>query len=425
MDALFRRESGRLVSALVRAFGVHNLAFAEDVAQDALCRALEIWKLSGVPDNPSGWLMATARNRAIDLLRRDRTGAASAARIGYAIDVERVTPVAMEDLFRPAAIKDDLLRMMFSCCDPRLPEEAQVALVLNILCGFSVAEIASAFLTSREAIKKRITRAKEMLAKSRHLFDLTGSTAFDERVPVVQRTLYLLFNEGYHGACPTAAVRVELCHEAMRLASMLLAHEPSATPESHALLALMCLHAARLPGRLDEAGDLTLLADQDRSVWDKRLIEEGTRLLNLSATGTNLSRFHVEAGIAALHASADRPDDIPWADIASLYDTLMDIRPTPVAALSRALVLSQLHGPERGLAEIAEIADVERLEGLPMYPAAVGELELRAGRVDSARDRFREALNLSRNDAERRFFARRIQECGACRRRPRATRPPR
>src|SRR5262249_49882848 len=199
-DHLFRREAGRMVAALTRIFGVHNLALAEDVVQDAFCRALEVWKFRGVPENPSGWLMTAAKNRALDVLRRQRTAQAFAPELERFLDSERTLAPAVEELFAADAIKDDLLRMMFSCCHPRLPEESQVALILNILCGFSVDEIASAFVSSHAAIEKRITRAKKALAGSKKLFDVAVPADFSARLPAVQRALYLLFNEGYHGA---------------------------------------------------------------------------------------------------------------------------------------------------------------------------------------------------------------------------------
>ncbi len=198
-DHLFRREAGRMVATLTRLFGVHNLALAEDVVQDAFCRALEVWKFRGVPENPSAWLMATAKNRALDVLRRERTARTFAPEVGRLLQSEWTLAPVVEELFGPNAIKDDLLRMMFSCCHPRLPEEAQVALVLHILCGFSLSEIASAFVSTYAAIEKRITRAKKVLATSKRLFDVAASAEFSARLPAVHRALYLLFNEGYHG----------------------------------------------------------------------------------------------------------------------------------------------------------------------------------------------------------------------------------
>ena len=285
-EHLFRREAGRLVGTLTHIFGVHNLAMAEDVVQDAFCRALEVWKFRGVPENPSAWLMTTAKNRALDILRRERTAQTFAPELSRLLQSEWTLAPTVQEIFEPNAIKDDQLRMMFSCCHPKLAEEAQVALVLNILCGFGVDEIAGAFVSGRAAIEKRISRAKKVLAGSKKLFDVTDPKDFPARLGAVQRALYLLFNEGYHGASSESVVRVELCQEAMRLTATLLEFPPAATPATHALSALMCLHAARLPSRVDEAGNLTLFFEQDRSQWDARLIGEGQRLLDLSATGS-------------------------------------------------------------------------------------------------------------------------------------------
>jgi len=292
-EHLFRREAGRMVSTLTRVFGVHNFALAEDVVQDAFCRALEVWKFSGVPENPAAWLMATAKHRALDVLRRERTARAFAPELGRLLESEWTVAPAVEELFGANAIKDDQLRMMFSCCNPRLAEEAQVALVLHILCGFSIGEVASAFVSSEAAIEKRISRAKKVLARSKRLFDVRGADDFSGRLPAVHRALYLLFNEGYHGASPESAIRTELCHEAMRLTTLLLNHALAATPATHALAALMYLHAARLPGRIDASGNLSSLVDQDRSRWDSRLVAEGQRFLDLSATGSELTEYHV------------------------------------------------------------------------------------------------------------------------------------
>src|SRR5260370_29282737 len=274
-EHLFRREAGRMVATLTRIFGVHNLALAEDVVQDAFCRALEVWKFRGMPENPSAWLMATAKNRALDVLRRERTARTFAPELGRLLESEWTLAPAMEEVFRAHAIKDDQLRMMFSCCHPRLPEEGQVALVLHILCGFTVDEIAGAFVSTHAAIEKRIARAKIVLAGSKRLFDISGTDDFSGRLPAVHRALYLLFNEGYHGASPESAVRVELCKEAIRLAALLREHPLASTPATHALAALMCLHAARLPARLDSSGDLRSLFHQARSRWDENLVAEG------------------------------------------------------------------------------------------------------------------------------------------------------
>jgi RNA polymerase sigma factor (sigma-70 family) len=410
-DHLFRRESGRMVAALTRIFGVHNLALAEDVVQDAFCRALEVWKFRGMPENPSAWLMTTAKNCALDVLRRERTARTYAPELGRLLESEWTLVPVVEELFTNQTIKDDLLRMMFSCCNPRLPEEAQVALMLNVLCGFSVSEVANAFVSSHAAIEKRITRSKKALATSKRLFDVTSAAEFSARLPSVHRALYLLFNEGYHGAHAQTAVRRELCREAMRLMAVLLEHHLGATPATYALAALMSLHAARLPTRVDALGNLNSLIDQDRSQWDKDLLYEGLKLLELSATGTELTQYHVQAAIASIHARALRMEDTDWEAIVALYDTLMTISPSPIIALNRAIAIAQFRGPASGLEEIRSIADRERLATYPFYFAAIGELELQRGRPETAREQFQTALALARNPMERQFLGRRVSAC--------------
>jgi RNA polymerase sigma factor (sigma-70 family) len=409
-EHLFRREAGRLVAALTRVFGVHNLALAEDVVQDALCCALEVWKFRGVPENPAAWLMTTAKNRALDVLRRERTARTFAPELGRLLESEWTVAPVLHQLLEPDAIRDDELRMMFSCCHPRLPEQMQVALVLNLLCGFGIGEIAGAFLSTPAAVEKRISRGKKVLAGSKTLFDLGSPADFLERLGAVQKALYLLFNEGYHGASESA-VRVELTHEAIRLTGLLLEHPPAATPSTHALAALMCLHAARLPARVDGAGDLIPLASQDRALYDERLVTEGRRLLDLSAIGVDLTEYHIEAAIASLHADAPIPGAPRWADIVALYDTLLAIRPSPVVALNRALAIAEMAGPERGLEAIHAIVRKDKLAAYPFYFAALGELELRSGNDELAAVHFQAALAQARNEMERRFLTGRVRAC--------------
>ena len=400
-----------MIAALTRIFGVHNLALAEDVVQDAFAQALAVWPARGVPDNPSAWLMAVARNRALDIVRREHTADRFAPEVARLLESEWTLAPVVEEAFAAEIIPDEQLRMMFSCCHPQLSEEAQVALILNILCGFGAAEIASAFLTGRAAVEKRIARGKKVLATSRRLFDLTEHD-FAPRLAAVRQALYLLFSEGYHGAAPDAAVRAELCGEAIRLAELLRAYSPAATPETCALSALMCLHAARLPARVDAGGDLSALVDQDRGRWDARLLAEGLALFEQSAAGTELTAYHVEAAIAATHAAAHGLDDTDWHAIVDLYDRLLEIAPSPVVGLNRAFALGQRDGPERGLAELASLPGRERLASYPFYPAAMAELELRRGDLTRARAHFRAALALARNPTECRFLEKRLSSCG-------------
>lgn len=403
---IFRRESGRLVAALTRIFGVHQLSLAEDVVQDAFSRALQVWAAQGVPENPAAWLMTTAKNRALDIVRRERTARRFAPEMGRLLDSEWTLTPAIDEAFASHAVRDEQLRMMFSCCHAQLSEEAQLALILNILCGFSVHEIACALLASEAAVEKRISRGKKLLAERPRLFEL-GDADFEARSSTVRNALYLLFNEGYHGASQ-APVRRELCAEALHLTQLLLEYPATATPTTFALAALFCLHAARLPEKVDAAGDLNALGEQDRSRWDAQLAAEGLRLFERSAAGSELSAYHLEAAIAAIHVSARTLRDTDWSAIVTAYDRLLGIAPSPVVALNRAIAVGQRDGPERGLAELHAIADRERLARYPFYSAALGEFELRRGSAAAACRHFEAALTLARNDAERRFLEKRL-----------------
>lgn len=409
-EHFFRHEFGRIVATLTRLFGVRNLALAEDVAQDAFCRAMETWKLRGLPENPSAWLMATAKNRALDIVRRERTVRTFEPELTRFLESEWTLVPTVEEAFSTYAVKDSQLRMIFSCCDPRLSEEAQIALVLHILCGFSVKEIAHAFVSGHAAIEKRITRAKRILAESTKLFDLADAD-FPARLSSVLQALYLLFNEGYHGSSPEAVVRIELCQEAMRLMNLVLEQAALATPQAYALAALMHLNAARLPTRLDGSGNLVSFFDQDRSLWDSRLIAQGRAFLDFSASGTELTEYHIEAGIASIHTSADHAEDTDWKQIVSLYDVLMTVNPSPVVALNRAIAIAQMEGPERGLKEVNGIQGLERISSYPFYPATLGELELRRQNYSVAHAYFSTALSLARNPMECHFLQRRIDAC--------------
>jgi len=407
-EHLFRHEAGRMTASLTRLFGVQNLALVEDVVQDAFCRALEVWKLRGVPANPSAWLMTTARNRALDMIRRERTARTFAPEVTRLLETEWTAAAVVAEAFSGDVVLAEQLRMMFSCCHPDLAEPAQIALILNILCGFAAPEIAAAFLTGRAAIEKRIGRGKRLLAGSSTLFDLSDAD-FAARLSAVHRALYLLFNEGYHGASTHGAVRAELCDEAMRLTALLREHRATRTPATFALSALMALHAARLPARIDAAGELQSLWEQDRSAWNHALIAEGQELLDRSAAGDELTAYHVEAAIAAVHAAAPTVAGTDWNAIVTLYDRLMEIAPSAVVALNRAIAIAQRDGPDQGIEAIERIADRERLGAYPFFPAALGELERRRGNVGEARTYFGQALRLARSDAERRYIERRIE----------------
>jgi RNA polymerase sigma-70 factor (ECF subfamily) len=402
----FRHESGRLVAALVRVFGPHNLALAEDVAQDALIRALEVWKLHGIPEQPSAWLLAAAKNKAIDALRRERTKRTYAPELTHLFDSEWTLRPAIDELFDARAMRDDELRMMFQLCQPALPDDVQVALVLHLVSGLGTSELASVFFVSHAAMEKRLVRGKHALAEVRSLLALDDAAVM-ERLGAVQSAIYLLFNEGYHGASEHAPIREDLCREGLRLVSWLAEHERTGTPSTLALAALLCLHAARLPGRVGDDGRLLAFFDQDRSRWDRDLIARGAAYLERSAEGDVISEYHLEAAIAMHQSFASSREDTPWDAIVTLYDRLIETRETPVVALSRAIAIAERDGPDAGLAAIDTIEGRDRLASYPFYEAAIGDLLQRAGRWIDAKPHFEAAASLARNEAERAFFAER------------------
>jgi RNA polymerase sigma factor (sigma-70 family) len=415
VDHLFRHEAGRMIAYLTRVFGMRGLALAEDVVQDTLYRALEVWPVRGLPDNPAAWLMGAARNRALDLVRRD------AHFRGFAPDLIRLLEQRDEEPGEVAAgtagaafdreIRDDQLRMIFACCAPELSVEAQVTLILKTLCGFSVGEIAQALLAGEDAVEKRLHRAREFFRNAPGRPEIPDTAAMPGRLDAVHQAIYLLFNEGYHGSHRDQTMREDLCYEALRLALLLTEYPEGRTPKTHALLALLCFQAARLPGRMDGDDSLIQLEMQDRGKWDRGLMERGFGFLDSAATGETLSEYHLQAAIASVHCAAATYGETDWAGIVDLYDLLYAMRPAPIVALNRAIALGMARGPEAGLAELGRIPDAGRLKEYPFLPAAFGEFHLRAGREEEAGRYFGRAMELARSRAEKGFFERKIREC--------------
>jgi RNA polymerase sigma-70 factor (ECF subfamily) len=301
--------------------------------------------------------------------------------------------------------------MMFSCCHPELSTEVQVTLILKTLCGFSVSEIAHALLTSEDSIEKRLGRARKLFRLSGTFVELTHASDIPVRIEAVYQAIYLLFNEGYHGSRSERTVREDLCFEGIRLALLLSQHPEGDRPKTHALLALLCFHAARLSGRMDDEGGLIQLEIQDRSKWDRDLIGRGFYFLEKSSIGNELSEYHLEAGIASLHCAAVTYEKTDWAKILELYDLLYRLKSSPIVALNRAIALGNARGPEDGLAELKKIPDPTRLKDYPFYPAAQGEFHLLAGRPAEAAKHFEKAMKLARSRSETNFFERKLKTC--------------
>ncbi|OIR08146.1 RNA polymerase sigma factor [mine drainage metagenome] len=407
VEHFFRHETGRLHGALVRLMGVQNLAVAEDVAQEAMLRALRAWAMGGVPANPSGWITRVAMNLARDTMRHRRMAFGKEPALITHFEQHLATPAVAWEGARE--FRDDTLRLMFVCCHPSVARDAQVVLALKILCGFSAGEIARAFLASEAAIEKQLARTKQRIAESGIGFELPEGEDLAPRLDGVLATLYLLFNEGHTASSGDRLLREDLCGEAMRLADLLVAHPAGRSPRSHALLALLCLTAARFPARVDERGGLTTLADQDRSKWDRALFERGLVHLAEAAAGSDLSEYHLEAGIAACHALAADYASTDWARILQLYDELIRLKPSPVVGLNRVVALARARGAQTGLEALEDLQGRERLDDSHLYHAVRGQLLLEAGRPAESAESFRLAHRLARVDPEREHLARRLE----------------
>ena len=408
VDHLFRHAAGQMVSTLTRVFGPEHLSLAEEVVQEALISALQLWGMRGVPENPRGWLFRVARNRALDQLRRDASLRAKESDIVAALH-ER------EDDPPPAfahELRDDQLRMMLMCCHPAIPRESRVALTLKTVGGFSVDEIARAFLTKKEAIAQRIVRAKRLIRDERIPIEMPSRLELPERVDSLLEVIYLLFNEGYSAHTGDDLVRSDLCVEAIRLGREIAAHPATDLPEAHALLALMLLQAARLPARIDAAGELSTLAEQDRGLWDQAMIADGMRELGQSAEGERLTAYHIEAAIASCHSVAESFDDTDWDAIVAHYDLLMELKPTPVVALNRAVAAAMAEGPAAAMSAVEEIASHEALQNYLPLPATLGELCLRLGDRRRAAEYFTRALELPATMPEKKFLLKKLEACG-------------
>ena len=409
LEHLFRHESGKMVATLTRIFGIEHLNLAEDVVQEALSRALQTWPYRGVPENPSAWIMRASRNLALDVIRRQKTFRAKEAEIARLI--ERDGSAEEAAIFSENEIADDRLRMMFVCCHPVIAPEAQVALALKTLCGFSVTEISRAFLTTEAAIAKRLTRARQRIQEARVAFEIPEGEESERRLDSVLQSLYLLFNEGYKASSGDKLVREELCKEAIRLTELLAQNPAGNQPKTHALLALMLLNAARLAAREDNQGNLLRLEEQDRTRWDHAMIERGVSHLRESASGDSMSEYHVQAGIAACHATAKDYHATDWGAILSLYDRLMEFDDSPVIALNRAVAVANVRGPEAGLQTLRAIRDREKLDSYYLFYSVIGELEMRLSNHAAAAKQFRKAFELAETKSERAFLLKRVQAC--------------
>lgn len=408
VEHLFRHQAGRMLAALTHIFGLENLDLAEEVVQEALLQALQQWRFHGVPDNPQGWLLTAARNKALDILRRRATFRRKEQELERRLG-ERQARDGVAASSGIEGVADEQLAMIFACCSPALLSEARVALTLKAVSGFSVGEIARAFLAEEAAIAQRLVRAKRRIREAQITLTIPAAADIPRRLDSVLQVLYLLFNEGYAAHKGENLVREDLCGEAIRLAQLLASRADTGLPKVHALLALFYFQAARLEARVDGEGNLLLLAEQDRSQWDQAVLALGVERLEQAAHGGELTEYHLQAAIAAVHATSSSVAETDWARLVALYDELLALAPSPVVALNRAVAQSMVEGPEAALASLDELRTEATLKCYYLLPAVRADLLRRLGRMAEAVACYREALAYPCSEPERRFLQRRME----------------
>jgi RNA polymerase sigma factor (sigma-70 family) len=407
LDHLFRRQSGQLVAYLTRFFGPDHLDLSETVVQEALLRASQSWPLHGVPDNPEAWILRAAKNAAIDLIRKKKEVLLDQD------DLNRLTD-NLEDTAKGSSVEelaDDKLKLLFICCHPSLSNESRIALTLKTVCGFSVKEIARAFLAKEETIAQRLVRSKNKIAEEKIKYEIPEGTDLANRISSVLEVIYLLFNEGYLATEGESLLRQDLCDEALYQLSVLTHHPVGQNPNCYALLSLMYFQISRFQTRVDNAGEIIVLEDQDRSLWNQEHIALGIHFLNLSATGDEISDYHLHAGVASCHALASDFKSTNWDQILSYYDLLLDRTGSPVVALNRAVAVGMSKGFEYGISETMAIRTSGRLKNYYLLPVTIAEFHRRSGNYGTAIEFYQEALSLAGTEPEKKLIEKRIRSC--------------
>ncbi len=406
VDHLFRHEAGKMVAVITRFLGTENLSVAEDIVQETLLKAMENWRFRGVPENPSAWLYKVAHNKTIDWLRSAKR---ETKLLSNQTEEQTIANgFTSQTIFSEEEIDDSVLRMMFACCHPAILPESQIALTLKTLGGLSVLEIAHAFLTSEETIAKRIYRAKERIRKDKIKLEPPGIFDLAHRLDSVLHVLYLLFNEGYHSSHSDKIIREDLCGEAMRLTYLLTQHKATNFPKVNALMALMCFQASRFIARTGDLGEIILLEDQDRKKWSKSLIEKGQHFLLHASRGNQLSQYHVEASIAAIHCSSSSFENTPWDKLLTLYETLSEIKPGPMVSFNKAIAIGYAKSPNEGIKELLKI---DGLENHYLYLTALGAFYFLKKDTSSAKRFFEKALSKTTSLQEGELIKQKIKLC--------------
>ena len=399
-----------MVAVLTKIFGTENFETAEDVVQETLLQAMQVWKLKGIPENPSAWLFQVARHKAIDIVRRNKYSTQydfndSERKL---LTSEYTLSMTMEGLWKEEHLQDELLNMMFACCHPGLSPENQITLILKTLCGFSTVEIAKAFLTSEDVVSKRLYRTKEFFRNNKIRLAIPPPDQLNFRVDAVLNAIYLLFNEGYNSTQNEKFIRKELTDEAIALARLLAENSPTQLPQVFALLALMLFHSARLDSRISAEGEIILLNQQDRSSWNQELIAEGNYFMNRAAVGGEVSVYHIEAAIAYQHCIAESISETNWKRILEYYDWLCSLAPSVFAELNRVVAILQVNGPLKALEAIGEIKNREKLESYYLYNSLLGEIHSLLHDPIKAKHYFEKAMEQTLSEAEKKLIQKKI-----------------
>jgi RNA polymerase sigma-70 factor (ECF subfamily) len=397
-----------MIAVLSRLLGLQNIEIAQDIVQDTLLQAMSTWSYKSIPDNPSAWLYRVAKNKAIDFLRREKKFKEVSPQYSYLLQSEYTLASTVNNLFLENEIEDSQLRMMFACCHPSIQEESQIALTLKTLCGLSVNEISKAFLTTEETIAKRIYRAKEKIKAEKIELEVPQNDELSTRVDTVLKSLYLLFNEGYKSSNPDKLIREDLCEEAMRLCFLLTQHSLTALPRTKALLALMCFQASRFDSRLDDKNNIILLKHQDRSKWNRSLMNKGFELMEESTEPFEVSSYHLEAAIASQHAVARSFEQTNWKSIYHLYEMLYQLQPNPIVAMNKAIASSYAISKQNALKELQQI---KGLEDHHLYYVSIGEMYFDLENKPEAKKFFEKALELTSSGYEQQLLINKISNC--------------
>lgn len=411
VNHLFRQESGKMVAVLIKIFGIENLTIAEDVVQDALVSALETWKFKGMPDNPSAWLYRTAKNKAIDVIRRNKHNQF----IDFSdpekqlLHSEYTLTTVMDSYWQKNHIQDDFLGMMYACCHPAISQENQITFILKSLCGFSTKEVAKSFLTTEDTISKRLYRTKKYFRKHKIHPVIPSEQKIESRTNTVLSAIYLMFNEGYNSTHSDQLIRKNIISQAMHLCKSLLDNQQTQCPEGYALMALMCFHTARIDSRVTTEGALIVLKNQNRELWDKELIDWGSKYLSKASFGETLSTYHLEAGIAYEHCKSENYLATNWDVILNYYDILLTIENDPIVFLNRCLVILEIKGAQIALDTLKEVVENKTLERYYLYHATLGEIHQRLNQKTKATLHYTKALGLTQSLQEQEFLKNKIK----------------